>query len=159
RPLGKVGRLAESHEHGLVVVRPAGGHRTAIALFLNKPQGRSRAAEWYGFLTQGNSPGGLRIVAGFLRGIIQGLKKLFQLCRFGGSVLEAATHEAKAGQDAILVGGIRVRFGQNGNAVSKAHVLDTVARRGRVGLPAGVVGGEVAVEVSLVAIVVGKTSS
>src|SRR5262249_8908317 len=127
--------------------------------FFDKSQSRSRAAQGHGFLTQGNSPGRLGIVSGFPGGVVKRLKKLLQFALMGRGIFKRAADEAKTAKDAILVRGIRVRFRQDGNAVTKAHVLDTVARRGRIGLPAGGVRREVAVEVSLVAIVVGKASS
>src|SRR5947209_511585 len=63
-----------------------------------------------------------------------------------GDVLQVVAHKGTTRSDALAEGGIRVRLGQEGDAVAQAEIHDAEPWQGGVGFPVLAIRGEIAVE-------------
>ncbi len=139
RPRDGEDRFNAIEKLNFVILGLIGGDVLAVFFFFNPTQGREGFVPHDGFRAERNLVGRLGIG--------------FQLAYFVlvlGRVFEEPKGERTTGKHAVLEGSIGIGLGEDGDAMTHGHVLQSETRLRPISQPFLVIGGEVAIEERLV---------
>ena len=118
----------------------------AILDVLHKAQEIDRAAQRCGLLAESNAVGWLRLVACAYGGLACLREDFANLIVVVCRILEDAADKIARSENAIMIGGIRIRLGKNAHLIAQAKIVYPEARDGRDALPARAIAVEIAIE-------------